>query len=317
MATQAGPKKSTTVRPDSSLKLATTRAAFKVFEVAAPAVGARWAETLWFTLPTAGRQPANGVASGTRLELSVDGRRVVGEAWGDGPAIYLQHGWGGYRRQLDALVEPLTAAGYRVITFDALSHGDSDPGPSGQGKATGVEFASVLSAVVAANGPAHAVVAHSAGCLSTALALRDGLSAERVAFIAPLASFVPLAARVGGQLGLGPRQLTRMMRLAERRVGKPLPYFDVPPLPGHLASHGRPVPSLLLVHDAADREIPRSDSEVIAKAWPDARLITTTGLGHRRILRDPGVVTEVAAFVTGPADRPAGTLATARGPADT
>jgi hypothetical protein len=37
----------------------------------------------------------------------------------------------------------------------------------------------------------------------------------------------------------------------------------------------------------------------IANAWPDARLLTTSRLGHRRILRDPGVVAEVVGFLAG------------------
>jgi hypothetical protein len=32
---------------------------------------------------------------------------------------------------------------------------------------------------------------------------------------------------------------------------------------------------------------------------PEARLVATDGLGHRRILKDPAVVREVLAFVAG------------------
>jgi pimeloyl-ACP methyl ester carboxylesterase len=62
-------------------------------------------------------------------------------------------------------------------------------------------------------------------------------------------------------------------------------------------------PPLLLVHDRQDAETGWSDSEAIARAWPGARLVTTTGLGHRRILRDPAVVAEVTGFVGSPLAR--------------
>ena len=38
----------------------------------------------------------------------------------------------------------------------------------------------------------------------------------------------------------------------------------------------------------------------IAEAWPGARLHTTTGLGHRRILRDAATVAMVSDFLTAP-----------------
>jgi hypothetical protein len=54
---------------------------------------------------------------------------------------------------------------------------------------------------------------------------------------------------------------------------------------------------LLVVHDRDDMEVPWSDGAAIVEAWPGARLVTTTGLGHNRILRDPAVVAEVAGFL--------------------
>jgi pimeloyl-ACP methyl ester carboxylesterase len=59
-------------------------------------------------------------------------------------------------------------------------------------------------------------------------------------------------------------------------------------------------PPLLLVHDRQDAETSWADSAAIAQAWPGSRLVTTTGLGHRRILRDPAVVAEVVGFVAAP-----------------
>jgi pimeloyl-ACP methyl ester carboxylesterase len=55
---------------------------------------------------------------------------------------------------------------------------------------------------------------------------------------------------------------------------------------------------LLLIHDAADREIAYQESADAAAVVPGARLITTRGLGHRRILDDAEVVRAVVGFVT-------------------
>ena len=51
--------------------------------------------------------------------------------------------------------------------------------------------------------------------------------------------------------------------------------------------------------DRDDDEVAWTDGAAIAEAWPGARLVTTTGLGHRRILRDAQVVSQAVSFVSG------------------
>ena len=54
---------------------------------------------------------------------------------------------------------------------------------------------------------------------------------------------------------------------------------------------------LLVVHDRDDAEVPWQDGAIVARGWPGAVLSTTGGLGHRRILRDPRVVSAATAFL--------------------
>ena len=58
-------------------------------------------------------------------------------------------------------------------------------------------------------------------------------------------------------------------------------------------------PPLLIVHDRNDQETSWDASRALAKTWPDTRLLTTTGLGHNRILANPGVVAAAVAFLRG------------------
>jgi hypothetical protein len=120
----------------------------------------------------------------------------------------------------------------------------------------------------------------------------EGLAVGRAVFVAPMADPLPYTGTFARRLGFGERTRGRMVRRIERRVGMPLSAFRVPDLARTVAT-----PPLLLVHDRQDAETGWSDSDAIARAWPGARLVTTTGLGHRRILRDPAVVAEVAGFV--------------------
>ncbi len=54
----------------------------------------------------------------------------------------------------------------------------------------------------------------------------------------------------------------------------------------------------LIVHDPDDDEVPYAEAQDIVAAWPGARLYTTRDAGHRRMLRDSGVVAEAVAFVS-------------------
>jgi pimeloyl-ACP methyl ester carboxylesterase len=292
------PRKSTIVRFFNVP--APVRAAFRLLERAAPALGARWAERIWFTLPRvaigtpAGSAPA--APPGARFALDVAGHRIVGETWGEGPAVYLMHGWAGYGGQLAAFGPDLVARGYRVVAFDAPSHGRSGPGGYGPRSSSIPEFAEALAAVVAAHGPARAVIAHSMGGTAAAVALCDGLRADRVVMLAPMASPESYARQFAALLGFGPRIYRRLISRVERRVGVPMRHFDVPELGRAIA-----MPPTLVIHDRDDRSTPVADGVAIAAAWPTSRLHVTSGLGHRRLLRDADVVARVTDFVTGTA----------------
>jgi hypothetical protein len=181
-----------------------------------------------------------------------------------------------------------------VVACAAPAPAPADPGPGGPGRATILDFVDALTSVVAAYGPAHAVVAHSLGATAAAYAVGRGLEAGRLVFLAPMADPLPYTRTVAGRLGFGERVRARLVARLERRVGVPMADFDVPAVAARV-----PTPPLLLVHDREDAETAWSDSAAIARAWPDARLVTTAGLGHRRILRAPAVVAEVAGFVGG------------------
>lgn len=274
------------------------RAAFRVLERAAPGLGARWAEKIWFTLPRVPDSHRSRTdqlppgAPGAPFALDVDGHTVVGETWGEGPAVYLMHGWAGHRGQLTALVPPLVARGYRVVAFDALSHGGSAAGAFGPRSASIPEFATALTAVVALHGPARAIVAHSMGSTAAAVALCDGLRAGRLAMLAPMANPTTYARQLADVLRFGERTYRRLITRVERRVGAPMHHFDVPELGRAVA-----MPPTLIVHDRDDTSTPVTDGAAIAAAWSGSRLHVTSGLGHRRLLRDPDVVAEVVDFV--------------------
>lgn len=285
--TASGTEKSTIVRLFSAPR--PVRASFATLDRVAPALSARWAERIWMTLPN--RRPARaGHPGGTRFVVDPG---VVGEVWGDGPLVYLVHGWAGHRGQFSDFVSPLVAQGYRVVTFDLPSHGESAPGVFGPRSTSFPEIADALAAVVARHGEPHAIVAHSAGAIATAMALCDGLKANRLVLLAPMVGGLPHLRDFARFMGFGERTLSRLVSRLERRVGAPLSHFDVPEL-------GRAVrmPATLVIHDRDDRSTPVSDGAAIAAAWPGTRLHVTSGLGHNRLLRAPEAISKAVDFIS-------------------
>jgi pimeloyl-ACP methyl ester carboxylesterase len=278
----------------SATRLLTLRTRFGVLDRVAPRRGAALAMRVWCSLPgNAGRRRDLRTSAGEVVRVRApQGREVVAETWGEGPTVYLVHGWGGWRGQLGAFVDPLVATGHRVVAFDAPSHGDSDPGAMGAGSGNLLELIEAFTAVADRFGPAEAVVAHSLGCTSASWVVHSGLETQRLVLIAPNHDFVEITYDFAALLGFGERTRTLLQQDMEDFCGRPLADFDLVPL----GADGT-MPDTLVVHDRRDKETPYEVGARVAEAWPTATLRTTEGLGHQRILADPDVVAAVVAHV--------------------
>ncbi len=283
--------KSTIVR----FRNAALRGYFRYVGPVAPGPVGRTARDLWFTAPPR-MAPLPVPDGGEEFVVEAQGHAVHGRVWGDdaAPTVYLVHGWGGRGAQLAAMVDPLVDTGHRVVMIDMPAHGDSDHGPVGPRRTHGVEFAKALDAAFYRFGPAAAVVAHSMGTISTYLAMRFGwLGAERLVLIAPMVEAEPMFDAFQRALGFGPRVRRAFDRAVDEFVGVPLVEFDA----RVQAAHVDTLPTLV-VTDRDDRQTPYAGVVDLAEKI-GAPLVTTQGLGHRKILRDPAVVEQVVGFVRG------------------
>jgi pimeloyl-ACP methyl ester carboxylesterase len=266
-----------------------TRAAFGAVQRASPGLAARWAERLFCSPPrrAISERMAAWLAAGRRFDLTVGGRRIAAWSWGErGPGVLAVHGWGSRGARFVDLGGALLASGFRVVTFDAPGHGAS----SGR-LSSGPEFAKAALAVATAVGPVSAVVGHSLGGFAAALAIESGLAARRAVFIAPSANPNSYSAQFASVLGVQDPVMASMQERLERRLGFRWNEMDVP----RFAPAMR-VP-LLVIHDRDDREVRWDDGAAIAAAWPGAELVTTSGLGHHRIVSDAAVIKQVLGFL--------------------
>ncbi len=265
-----------------------TRAALAVAAALSPALAARWAEALFFTPPRPRKARAALPPGATRVDVQSRYGRLAVWSWGSGPAVYLVHGWGGRAEQLGAFVGPLVSCGLRAIAVDGPGHGAS----AGR-RSSGVEIARALDDVVAQLGPARGVIAPSLGAAAVTFAVREGLRVERLVFIGAPSNPLTWVERFGRRLGLSRAVMAEMRRQSETRIQAR--WADLPVVPRRSSEP----PPLLVVHDRDDREVPFADGAAIAAAWPGARFLETSGLGHRRVLREPAVVASIAGFVAG------------------
>lgn len=198
--------------------------------------------------------------------------------WGAGDrVVVLAHGWNGRASQFSALVRELVAEGYRVVAFDAPAHGTS-----GGRRTYLVDWLDVFAAIQERHGVFAATVGHSFGGLATLVAVAGGIRSAKVVTIAAPADADLLLRQFQGTVGYTDAVSAHLRELFADR------YFPAERDPfARLSSVRRPMGSdvsLLVAHDETDRMVPYGEAARIMAAHPAARLLTTTGLGHSRIL---------------------------------
>ena len=271
-----------------------TNVRFAASALLAPELAGAWAERLFLTPP----RPKDAVLASLDLIdarsglFEHKGRAIATWTWGarshDAPAVLLAHGWGGHAAQMRGFVFPLLQAGYRVVAFDQPAHGASE------GKLSGLpDFADVLAEVASRQGAIQGVVAHSMGGAATALAIARGLPVRRAVIIGTSMEVGAYARRFARWHGMPERVREAMQAAIEERFGVRWSQLDVAKLAPRLRAPA------LVIHDRDDRTVPWAEAARFARLWPQARLLLTQGLGHRRILEDEEVARAAAEFIAG------------------
>jgi pimeloyl-ACP methyl ester carboxylesterase len=209
--------------------------------------------------------------------------------WGDGEKkVLLAHGWEGRAARLAATyVEPLVAKGYSVLAVDMPGHGES-PGDQADMDA----FTTAIASMGAAHGPFHAVIAHSLGAACTTWAVTRGLQVNRLVYLAPACWTLAFPERFCAVMGVPEPARTALFK----RLYQVFPEQDWINLSGDILSAQLQVPGLIF-HDDQDGEVHYQGGVAIHEAWPRSKLITTHGLGHRKIVHAPEVVKQVVEFL--------------------
>ncbi|WP_266157723.1 alpha/beta fold hydrolase [Dyella silvatica] len=278
------------------LKLSAVRAGFAVGSRIAPKRTVNRAARLFSTPFASSRKRAAAVLSQTdaqRGELTINGTRIATYTWGDPgkqPYALLVHGWSSFGLRFQPWVKQLRALGLAVVSFDQPGHGDS-----GGRYCTLPDFVSTVREIGRHYGNAALAVGHSLGGTAVTLAQDEHWQAQRLILIAPAADPVAATSRFSRFVRLGAHLSQRLHDRFEALSGVNIHDLQVH---RHLPRMGQPA---LIVHDLDDHDVPWEEGERYARHWNGARLLTTQGLGHHRVLDAPEVVNAAFAFLRGDA----------------
>ncbi|MFC5741810.1 alpha/beta hydrolase [Dyella tabacisoli] len=278
------------------LKLSAVRAGFALGSRIAPTRTVNRAARLFSTPFASSRKRAASALSQTdaqRGEIIVDGTRIATYTWGDPakqPYALLVHGWSSFGLRFQPWIKQLRAMGLAVITFDQPGHGDS-----GGRYCTLPDFVNTVREIGRVYGTAALAVGHSLGGTAVTLAQDENWHAQRLILIAPAADPVAATRRFTHFVHLSEHLSERLHDRFKAISGVSIHDLQVH---RHLPRMGQPA---LIVHDLDDREVPWEEGERYARHWSGARLLTTQGLGHHKVLDATEVVDAAFAFLHGKA----------------
>ncbi len=279
------------------LFFSTIKIVFKILGIVSPALAGKLALYFFMTPPksTTPRRELKLREQATHTFINVRNRKISIRSWGadNAPIVLLSHGWGGRCTQFYAFIEPLVKAGYRVLGFDAPGHGDSS------GKQTNIlDVASVISEIAKKEGSFAAIIGHSFGTGAALIAIdKYQVETKKVILIAYFSDVVWITEIFGELFSLRKSTLQAMRQVALKKFistyGVTWRWEELSPMQTIKSVQG----DLLLIHDDKDHEVPYEQAALLQKTVPQAKLMTTSGYGHRKILINKDCIKTVVDFI--------------------
>jgi len=243
-----------------------------------------------FFVPLRYRMPSSEHKIFLEAEKSVEwfeGKKIQFYSWGEGPVVWVMHGWAGRTTQFRVFIKALTEAGFRVVGFDAPAHGQS------QGKITNVlEFSRLLFRLAELHGLPQGAVTHSFGGMAMLYAIKNGLKVNRVVNVAAPADAQEIIRTFLEAVHASPKIGAGFQQYMIKHFGHPLDYYTIL----HSVKEIKDL-DMLMFYDVADKEVPLVHALALKAAFPLAELVQTVNLSHNALLYDETVVKRGVAFI--------------------
>lgn len=266
------------------------RLAFKLLTPLLPGTMSRYAYNLWLTPPRP-NPPDREVPymnSAKSSTITIEGQNIKVWTWGMGPTVLFVHGWGGRGTQVSCFVDDLVKAGFQVVGVDLPAHGKSD------GKQTNALFmAKALKEVVKQIDNLHSVITHSFGAVIFGLDYDEKRPLQNIVMICPPATMNTAFNQFSSMLQLPKIIIDYIVKTMKQNFGNDI--LDRVSLAKMSKEILQPT---LVIHDTEDDVVPFNDGKEIASIIRHGVFYETSGLGHRKILYDQGIVTRTVQFIT-------------------
>lgn len=227
------------------------------------------------------------VESAKMFTIQVEDYDVAIYEWGEGPTVWVYHGWSGRATQLYEITRELVKNGFKVYGIDAPGHGKSTGNESSV-----LLFESAMKELNRLKGPPVAYIGHSLGGAVGFLAYKNGIKIKKLVSIGAPSVSDAIMKEALSKIGAGDITFQQLKKAFIKKFKEPFNNYTAlnwvyPP----------PKVPVMIIHDKDDRDAPFHHAEALTNAIPNAEFYVTTGLGHNRILRDKKVIEKVLSFV--------------------
>jgi len=265
------------------------RRLFSFLEFVSPILTSRIATLFFFTpirfsMPKIEFEISNKSVSKT---IKFKNNKIKIYEWGKSKnAILLVHGWSGRATQVAQLNEPLIQAGYKVYSFDAPAHGNSN------GRHTHIlEFADLIIKIKKLHPEIESVIGHSIGGAACIYAITQGLSTQKCIIIGSPVSTHWVLNSFCKQINVSNKVENLIKKHLEYKFQKQFDDISIDSMVTKINTKG------MIIHCENDIDAPVEHAKYIHKNWKNSTLLLTQNLGHRKILKNKEVSQSIIDFL--------------------
>lgn len=200
--------------------------------------------------------------------------------------VLLVHGWSGRGTQLVKIADLLLKMGYSTVSFDAPAHGKS-PGKT----SILTEFIESIVELEKKYNHFDHIIGHSLGGMATLNSIKRGVKTKSAVLIASGDSVNEIIKDFIKKLKLKKEIGTKMKLSFEKDFNESMESYSA-----YIAAAQVNNP-ILIIHDKNDSDVPYTAALNIHKNLKNSTLVLTEGLGHRKILGNEEVLSNIERFI--------------------
>ena len=265
------------------------RGSFSILESISPLLTSKIAAFLFFT-PIRFKTPKHEqgyLNSATTSTIRYKNNKVKVYEWGsDEKAVLLIHGWAGRATQVAHLAKPLLEAGYKVYSFDAPAHGNSN------GRHTHfLEFSELILEIKNRYPAIESIIGHSMGGSACVHAITQGFNPKKCITIGSPSNIDWVLNSYCEQINVSAKVVKIIKDQLEKQFAQQFEELSLSTMVKHINTPG------LIIHCKDDVDAPVKSAHQIHENWKNSQLLLTNSLGHRRILKNKQVAEKIIDFL--------------------